>query len=196
MYDAGLPTNNENRPNLEDILNTCGCTINEALIIFGEANLAWQSETVILQDNWINQHKDSMEVWHGETREFTDNTIASESEHPFYKPGTKRYDSLLNDITSRLLNDGGSRFYDKSSLYNIDGQYQFNLGSVGFTVGGNYRLYKPNSKGTIFADTAGTKITNWNYGAYLGAEYKILDDRMVFLGTVRVDKNENFYQNY
>ena len=192
MYDAGLPTNNENRPNLEDILNTCGCTINEALIIFGEANLAWQSETVILQDNWINQHKDSMEVWHGETREFTDNTIASESEHPFYKPGTKRYDSLLNDITSRLLNDGGSRFYDKSSLYNIDGQYQFNLGSVGFTVGGNYRLYKPNSKGTIFADTAGTKITNWNYGAYLGAEYKILDDRMVFLGTVRVDKNENF----
>lgn len=192
MYDAGLPTNGENRPNLGEILATCGCSIDEALIIFSEANLEWQAETIGLQDDWISQNKDSMLVWHAETREFSDNATASESEHPFFEPGTERYDSLLNVITSRLLTEGGSRFYDKSSLYNIDGQYQFKAGPVGFTVGGNYRLYTPVSKGTIFADTAGIKITNWNIGGYLGIEYKIFDDRMVFLGTVRVDKNENF----
>ncbi len=192
MYDAGLPTNEENRPNLGDILATCGCSIDEALVIFGEANLAWQAATVGIQDSWMGQNTDSMLVWHAEAREFSDNATASESEHPLFEPGTQRYDSLLNVITSHLFTEGGSRFYDKSSLYNIDGQYQFKAGPVGFTLGGNYRLYTPNSKGTIFADTAGIKITNWNIGAYLGIEYKILDDRMVFLGTVRVDKNENF----
>jgi len=192
MYDAGLPTNQENQPNLADILEACGCGINEALILFAEANLQWQAETVGMQDDWIDQNTDSMLVWHDETREFSDNAVASDSEHPFFEPGTDRYDSLLNDVTSRLLNEGGSRIYDKSSLYNIDAQYQFKAGPVDFTVGANYRLYTPVSKGTIFEDTAGIKITNWNIGAYLGVEYKLLEDRMILMGTVRVDKNQNF----
>ena len=219
MYDAGLPTNEENRPNLGTILAECGCPFDEALAIFAEQNLLWQDETVEIQDDWINQNTDSMLVWHAESREAADNLTASESEHAFFEPGTERYDSLLSDVTSRLFTEGGSRFYDKSKLYNIDGQYQFDLGPVGFTVGGNYRLYNPDSRGTIFEDTltytrevvyetdsAGNvidstvvkvdstynKITNWNVGAYLGINYKILDGRMVFVGTIRVDKNENF----
>ena len=219
MYDAGLPTNDENRPNLGDILASCGCSFDEALIIFAQENLIWQDETIGIQDEWINQNNDSMLVWHGETRDFSDNAVASESEHPFFEPGTQRYDSLLNVVTSNLLGEGGSRLYDKSSLYNIDGQYMFDAGPVGFTVGGNYRLYTPDSRGTIFEDTltytrqevmeidpvsgdttyktvktdsSYIKITNWNVGAYLGIDYKILNDRMVFIGTVRVDKNENY----
>ena len=219
MYDAGLPTNEDNRPNLGEILASCGCSFDEALIIFAEENLIWQDETIGMQDEWISENNDSMLVWHDETREFSDNAVASESEHAFFEPGTERYDSLLNVVTSNLLGEGGSRLYDKSSLYNIDGQYLFDVGPVGFTVGGNYRLYTPDSKGTIFEDTltytrqevmeidpitgdttykivktdsSYIKITNWNVGAYLGINYKILNDRMVFVGTVRVDKNENF----
>ena len=192
MYEAGLPTNKDNKPNLADIIENCNCSIDEALIIFAQANLEWKDETVELQDEWIDHNTDSMLVWHDESRHFADNAVATDSEHPFYEPGTKRYDSLLNDVTSRLLTEGGSRFYDKSSLYNIDGQYQFSTGPVNFTVGGNYRLYTPDSKGTIFEDTAGIKITNWNVGGYIGAEYKLLEDRMVLLGTIRVDKNQNF----
>jgi iron complex outermembrane receptor protein len=226
MYEAGLPTNEDTRPSLVQILNECGCSLDEALLIFQEQNITWQAETNALQDEWITQNTDSMMAWHAETRLAADNLTASTSENPRFEPGTERYDSLLNDVTNRLFTEGGSRFYDKSSLYNIDGQYNFNLGKLGITVGGNYRMYNPDSRGTIFADTltyrretvveldsiffggefirvdtnfnevkvdsSYRKITNWNIGGYLGLNYKILQDRMVFDATVRVDKNENF----
>ena len=193
MYDAGLPTNIENKPSLSQILAECGCPINEALILFSQANLAWQEQTVQLQDIWINENTESMEEWHGEARNAAENLTASNSQHPFYQPGTQRFDSLLTDVTSRLFTEGGSRLYDKSALYNVDGQYLFTLGEkFDFTTGINGRLYTPDSKGTIFEDTAGVTITNWNLGAYLGLNYKLLNERLILDATIRVDKNENF----
>jgi len=220
MYAAGLPDNQENKPTFQDAIDMCpGCTFDEIQQTFAGLLKTWNSETAVIQDDWISQNTDSMLVWHAETREAADNLTASNSEHPFFEPGTERYDSLLNDVTSRLLGEGGSRFYDKSSLYNIDGQYQFDIWDFGITVGGNYRLYTPDSRGTIFEDTLTftretvmeidpdtgdttfvtiktdstyKKITNWNVGAYVGVDYKILNERMVFIGTIRVDKNENF----
>ncbi len=59
-----------------------------------------------------------------------------------------------------------------------------------FTAGGNFRLYAPNSGGTIFSDTAGRRIYNYEGGVYFGAELKIGKFRTGF--TNRVDKNVNF----
>src|SRR5690606_26707605 len=58
--------------------------------------------------------------------------------------------------------------------------------------GGSGRLYRPNSDGTIFVDTAGRKITNWEFGVYAGVEKKVLEDKLTVNATVRFDKNVNF----
>jgi outer membrane receptor for ferrienterochelin and colicin len=63
---------------------------------------------------------------------------------------------------------------------------------MNITVGGNFRLYTPNSHGTIFSDTNGRKITNYEYGIYGGAEKKLMGDQLKLNLTVRMDKNENF----
>jgi outer membrane cobalamin receptor len=100
---------------------------------------------------------------------------------------------LLQSVTSLYFNEGGSRLFDKSALHNVDGQYLFKVKEdFNFTSGFNYRIYTPNSQGTIFEDTAGIKITNWNIGVYLGVNYKLMADRLILDATVRVDKNENF----
>jgi outer membrane receptor protein involved in Fe transport len=193
MYEGGMPDNEANKPNLASIIAECMCPINEALQIFAQENLAWQAETAGMQDFWINEHTDEMREWHAEARGAAENLTASASEHAFYQPGTARYDSLLNVVTTNLLGEGGSRLFDESALYNLDAQYLFTLWQdLDFTVGINSRLYTPKSKGTIFEDTANVVITNWNVGAYLGLNYKVLKDKMILDATLRVDKNQNF----
>lgn len=193
MYEAGLPNNQDNYPLFSDVYPACGCTPEEAVIIVTEQRVIWKNETVQMQDEWMTQNPDSMRSWHAQSRDAAENLTASSSQHPFYQPGTQRFDSLLNVVTSDLLTEGGSRLFDESALYNLDAQYLFTLGKeFDFTVGGNGRLYTPKSNGTIFEDTAGVVITNWNAGLYLGLNYKLLTDRMILDATLRVDKNENF----
>jgi outer membrane receptor protein involved in Fe transport len=108
-------------------------------------------------------------------------------------PGTSEFNNLKNHITSTLFTEGGSRFYDKSALYHIQGErtFTYDNGAV-FRVGGNFRLYTPKSAGTIFSDTAGTVITNREAGLYGGWEQSFMDERLKLSATGRVDKNQNF----
>ncbi len=110
----------------------------------------------------------------------------------FYAPGTARFDSAFNSIISRTSRQGGSRFYDKSALYHIMGEKRFKLASYAFVVGANVRFYRPNSAGTIFLDTGSVRITNWEFGSFVGIERKILDNKLKMTATVRLDKNQNF----
>ena len=220
MDAAGLPNNNENKPNLGDILNSCGCSFDEALVIFAQQNLAWQAETVDLQNLWISENTDSMLVWHAESREAAEDLLANPNQNPFYQPGTQRFDSVLTSVTTALLGQGGSRLYDKSALYNVDAQYLFDAGeNWHFTVGGSYRIYTPDSRGTIFEDTltytrervmeidpvtgdttfaevkidsSYIKITNWNAGLYFGIQATFFEKKLIVDLTLRGDKNENF----
>lgn len=143
--------------------------------------------------------------YHDIIREYVDESI--------YKrpaPGSPEYDSLFNYVTSRTFTEGGSKFYDRSRLYHVMGEYQFNPSWATIRIGGNYRMYKPNSKGNIFdeidsvvvtTNSAGEEIdrkyyyrtiTNQEFGAYLGVRKKLLNDRLKLNATIRVDKNQNF----
>ncbi len=114
-------------------------------------------------------------------------------EQPFYKPGTVAFDSAFQFITTKKsYGEGGSMFFDKSALYHVHGEYKFTPKFLGITVGGNYRMYKPNSEGTIFSDTGARKITNTEFGIYAGFEKKILEDKWKFNFAIRMDKNQNF----
>ncbi|HMT28682.1 MAG TPA: TonB-dependent receptor, partial [Bacteroidia bacterium] len=113
--------------------------------------------------------------------------------HPFYEPGSYEFDTAFTAITSKKsFSEGGSRFYDKSALYHIHGEYKFTPSWMDIVIGANYRMYRPNSQGTIFSDTSGIKIKNNEGGAYAGVEKKLFTEKLKLSGTVRVDKNENF----
>lgn len=110
----------------------------------------------------------------------------------YLKPGTAEFDQLKGHITSSLFTEGGSRFYDKSALYHTQGERRFDTEAGQFRVGGNVRIYTPNSAGTIFSDTSGVVIRNYEGGIYGGWEQFYMDERLKVSVTARLDKNQNF----
>lgn len=167
-------------------------------------------------DAILAQYQDSLIKWHAETAAYTN------SEEPVvyqnlarFEPGTQRFDSLFNSIVSKTaFEEGGTKFFDRSALYHLHGQYKFTPTFADITVGGNFRMYTPNSQGSIFSDTLAivsidtttdgvggmvidttferTVIRNSEFGVYAGIEKKVLDERLKLNATLRVDKNQNF----
>ncbi len=159
----------------------------------------WFGETrdsaVALSNAIMQQYSDSMIAWHNLARNFADSIGAPTQGNnvPYFEPGTERFDSMFNQIVSRTaFSEGGSRFYDKSALTHVQGEYKFTPWWLDITVGGSFRYYQPESDGTIFSDTAGRVITNWEVGSYIGLEKRLLEDKLLITGTARVDKNQNF----
>ncbi|MDI1353772.1 MAG: TonB-dependent receptor [bacterium] len=139
-------------------------------------------------DAVMNANANQMQTWHNQARNAADNG----SGVPFLIPGSQAYTDAFNEITSKPLGKGGSKFIDRSALYHIHGEYKFNLRPFELKTGANYRLYKPKSEGTIFSDTGNVVITNHEYGFYAGLEKKILMEKMKLNLTGRIDKNKNF----
>ncbi len=147
--------------------------------------------------NWVMDHPDSISIWHNETAAYADTKNIRNPSWMKDKliPGSESFQTAFDDITQRLNNeDGGTKFYDRSSLFHLQGEYIWMPRFLmDLRIGGNYRLYMPDSKGTIFHDTSGTHITNYETGWYAGARKGFLkDQKLVLTATLRMDKNQNF----
>jgi iron complex outermembrane recepter protein len=147
-------------------------------------------------DSVIRANADLMRMWHQETRNSVDQNVSG-NQQPFFEPGTARFDSAFNAITSRLPSEGGTMFFDKSALYHAQAekQFKFEEQKMVWILGANFRQFRPNSAGSIFSDTLqqdGTfrVITNNEFGVYSGIEKKFGDFKAN--ATMRMDKNENF----
>ncbi len=109
------------------------------------------------------------------------------------------FQAAFKNITSRPIGAdpvkaGGAKFLDRSDLYNIEGQYNLTDAKTAFAdvlVGANYKKYVLNSKGTLFADTAGS-IGIAEYGGYVQATKALLEEKLKIILSGRYDKNENF----
>ncbi len=150
--------------------------------------------------DFINRNLDAVKEMHRKNLDFTDQNK--------FVPGSDEYNALFNKITSKELLKGGTKLYDKSALYHIQGAYNFDITNGKVSVGGNYRLYAPNSKGNIFDearfinprldgglviyDTVFTTITNQEFGVFGGIDYYLLDEKLKAQFTLRLDKNQNF----
>lgn len=148
-------------------------------------------------NTWLAQNQDRLKTYHANALEYADNNIVQGKTQAFYEPGTERFDQLFNSLITKKSNkrgtDGGTRFFDRSALYHIHGEYIFKPSYMdAITVGANSRLYRPNSEGTIFNDTAGIRITNYEVGMYAGIEKKLFENKVKFNATLRTDKNVNF----
>ena len=137
--------------------------------------------------------QDSLASWHAQTVDIV-NASTEQGSQPFLVPGTPEFQREFDEITSTLTSDGGSKFFTASEVYHVHGEYVITPTFVDkITVGGNYRMYTPDTKGTIFADTTDLiTITNSEFGFYAGVEKKFFEDRLTLSVTGRVDKNENF----
>ena len=141
----------------------------------------------------LTQFADSLALWHSYARDYANSANIVNGTLDRFVPGTAAYDSVLADVISKTaFTEGGTRFYDKSALWHLQGEYKFKPSWADLTLGGNVRVYLPNSQGTIFSDTNGVRIINKEAGVYFGAERKLIDGRLKLSGTVRVDKNQNF----
>jgi iron complex outermembrane receptor protein len=158
----------------------------------------------------LAQYNDTVVAWHNGAEAYAN--TASLNYKDFYESGTYRFDSLLESVTSRkTFKEGGSGFYDKSALYHMQGEYKFTPSFAEIITGASYRLYKPDSRGTIFSDTSGERITDYEYGIYAGitktisvnkkyqnnfsgiVKSEVTDsDQVIFNFTIRMDKNKNF----
>ena len=88
-------------------------------------------------------------------------------------PGSDEFNEYLENITTSIPIDGGTGFYDKSMLHEINGYYNYKMSIGDLRVGSSFRQYRPNSKGTIFNDEF-EKITNNQFGFYSGIESKYI----------------------
>jgi len=107
--------------------------------------------------------------------------------------GSVEFKQLFDKVRSIPISKNGGLFVDKTSLYNLEGQYNFtsainNIAEV--LVGGNFKKYLLNSEGTLFADSAG-KIGINEYGGYAQVAKQVFDNLKITLSG-RYDKNENF----
>jgi outer membrane receptor protein involved in Fe transport len=146
---------------------------------------------------WLENNQDKLKAYHANALKYADTNIVQGKTQAFYEPGTERFNQLFNEITSKKSNkrdkDSGTKFFDRSALYHVHGEYIIKPKFTdAITVGANSRLYRPNSEGTIFNDTSGTRISNYEVGIYAGIEKKFFENKIKFNATVRTDKNVNF----
>ena len=106
-------------------------------------------------------------------------------------PGTAAFEALKQKIITTPFHEGGSQFFDRSSLAHIQGQRNLDMGTWGnLYVGGNYRRFAPNSRGTIFSDTGNVQLRVQEVGLFAG--HKKETEKLLWNASIRVDKNQNF----
>ncbi|MBF6609289.1 MAG: carboxypeptidase-like regulatory domain-containing protein [Flavobacterium sp.] len=110
-----------------------------------------------------------------------------------YLPGTAEFNNALSIVTDDPDLRTGAKFLDESKLYHSDVNYNFKeLTDVAeIQVGGSFRNYELNSKGTIFTDYDGPISYN-EYGIYTQVQKKFADEKLKFTGSLRYDKSQNF----
>ncbi|WP_235295946.1 TonB-dependent receptor [Portibacter marinus] len=119
----------------------------------------------------------------------------------FLIPGSSEFENAFNDITGRIANsEGGTKFFDKSALTHLHGEYKFNdvyqgggiLSGIDLLIGGNGRYYLPNSRGSILLDTMGRNIDTYEYGVYGGGTVSFNESKLKLNISTRLDKHQNF----
>jgi len=108
-------------------------------------------------------------------------------------PGTPQFNEALATATGGTI-PSGSKFADKSALYHLEAQYNFNkeISFMDLIAGGTYQVYDLRSNGTIFPDTPDAPITIAEYGAFVQGSKAMANERLRLTASLRYDKNENF----
>lgn len=183
------------RRNIEDQIFESGYPELEVDFVDGMVVTFFDQEAA---DAWFAdpQNQANLFEWHAETLAAANEGVPADNTVDFYEPGTERFEEKFREITSRPSGavQGGTKFIDRSALYHVHGEYQFEPKFVDYLkVGANARLYTPESEGTVFIDSVeSVDINNFEYGIYGGFQKTLITNKLKLSATLRMDKNENF----
>lgn len=107
--------------------------------------------------------------------------------------GSAQFKQIFDSVRKRPIPTGGL-FLDRSDLYQIDGQYSFGsrIRFAEVLIGGNWKQYKLDSEGTLFADKKDSAIKINEVGAYVQIGREVIKDRLKLTASGRYDKNQYF----
>ncbi|RZM29086.1 MAG: TonB-dependent receptor [Pedobacter sp.] len=107
-------------------------------------------------------------------------------------PGTEAFEKA-KDASIHNYGVSGAGVFSNSKFYHTDGQYDFSSAVKVFELlaGGSFRNYKMFTNGSLFDDKE-NKIGVKEYGAFVQAGKRLLDDKLKLSASIRYDKNENF----
>ena len=113
-----------------------------------------------------------------------------------FLPGSESYNKA-KDVSTNTFGLNGSGVFSNSKFYHADGQYDFSKSIKVFEllVGGSMRQYKMFTNGSLFDDKV-NKISIQEYGTFVQAGKKLLEDKLKLSASIRFDKNENFEGNF
>lgn len=108
-----------------------------------------------------------------------------------FSPNTPAFSQAKNEITKRYGTQGAGIF-SHNKFYHADGQYDITAVKViDLLVGGSFRYYDMYTNGTLI-DDKDKDITIKEYGAFVQAVKRLMNDKLKLTGSIRYDKNENF----
>ncbi|MCX8111797.1 MAG: TonB-dependent receptor [Bacteroidia bacterium] len=111
------------------------------------------------------------------------------------EPTDPNFQSVVDEINRgyiRINRQAG--FYDRSAFNHHEVQYDLSdiTGKwVDILIGGNLRLFRIKTRGTLFSDYNGPFWVH-EYGAFIQANRWLFDRRIRFLGSIRYDKSQYF----
>ncbi len=102
-------------------------------------------------------------------------------------PGTPEFEEKLNYIKSTPITEQGSKFVDRSRIYNVEGNFNFNkyIDFMEIQIGGNYKKYILDAPGYITYDS---NVETDEYGIYTQLRKKLVDNRLDLVTSLRYDK--------
>jgi outer membrane receptor protein involved in Fe transport len=106
--------------------------------------------------------------------------------------GSEQFNQIFDQVRKTPIPKGGL-FLEKSQLWMTEGQYNFSnkIKFAEIIIGGNWKKYVLNSKGTLFIDTLKPIAIN-EYGAYAQITKRLFDNKLSLSASGRYDKNEDF----
>jgi iron complex outermembrane receptor protein len=123
----------------------------------------------------LAQYSDSINLWHSLSRLYADTFTFGGLYPQRPEPGTPQFDSLLKVITARTaFEEGGTKFFDRSKMMHVQGEYKFEPKLKGqdrpfmdIIAGASFRMYFPDSRGTVFSDTVTREYLRDSLGEYV-----------------------------
>lgn len=113
-----------------------------------------------------------------------------------FTPGSREYNKS-KDASIHNYGLSGAGVFSNSKFYHTEGQYDFtpSVKVIELLAGGSYRYYDMFTNGSLF-DDKNNKVTVKEYGAFVQAARKLLDDKLKITASIRYDKNVNFSGNF
>ena len=118
---------------------------------------------------------------------------------PRFEAGSDEFNDASQNSIETPYSIGGSGFTSTSQYNDLEAMYDFGdeFGVVDLLVGGNYKMYRPETGGTIYSDTpeivsehGHIEVNEW--GAYAQISKLLLEDRLKLQASCRADGHTNF----